>query len=68
MQNNLLFHGGFDNKYSPGNAADARQKIINDFNWEIYNGGTSDLPAVITHKVSDIHGTTARTKYPGNYY
>ncbi len=59
LQNDLLFHGGNDNKYSPGNAADARQKIINDFNWDIYDGGTSDLPAVITDKVSEVQGTTA---------
>ncbi|MFX0099975.1 MAG: BspA family leucine-rich repeat surface protein [Candidatus Hodarchaeota archaeon] len=38
LQNNVDFHGG-SSKYSAGAAATARQSIIDNYNWTIYDGG-----------------------------
>ncbi|MHA1675473.1 MAG: BspA family leucine-rich repeat surface protein [Promethearchaeota archaeon] len=38
LQNGVTFDGG-NSQYSNGTAADARQKIIDDFGWSISDGG-----------------------------
>ncbi len=59
LQDGLTFHGGNNNKYSPGEAADARQDIIDNYNWTISDGGISDLPAVITDEITEIDVSSA---------
>ncbi|MFO8234182.1 MAG: BspA family leucine-rich repeat surface protein [Bacteroidales bacterium] len=59
LQSNVNFHGG-DSKYSPGDAEDARTMLTDDpNNWNITDGGVSELAAVITREVSEISDTTA---------
>jgi surface protein len=58
LKNNVTFHGG-QSKFSTGNAANARQYIIDTYGWTITDGGMSNLPAVITDSISDIEFTTA---------
>ncbi|WP_430966772.1 BspA family leucine-rich repeat surface protein [Spongiimicrobium sp. 2-473A-2-J] len=38
VQNNVTFHGG-NSSYSPGSAAAARARLINNYNWTITDGG-----------------------------
>ena len=59
LQDALTFHGGNNNKYSPGEAADARQDIIDNYNWTISDGGLSLLPAVITGEITEIDVSSA---------
>jgi surface protein len=59
LQDGLTFHGGNNNKYSPGEAADARQDIIDNYNWTISDGGLSLLPAVITDEITEIDASSA---------
>ncbi len=59
LQDGLDFHAGWDSEYSPGDAADARQYIIDNYNWSIWDGGMIELPAVSTKEVSDIDGNSA---------
>lgn len=61
LQNDLMFHAGWNNKYSPGDASDARQSIIDNYNWSIFDGGITDLPAVLTKEVTSIDGTSANS-------
>lgn len=60
LQNNLSFNAG-NAKYSPGDAATARQEIIDNFNWDILDGGLSELPAVVTSEVINVNDTSAVT-------
>jgi surface protein len=60
LQNNLSFDAG-NAKYSPGDAATARQGIIDNFNWNILDGGLSELPAVVTSEVINVNDTSAET-------
>jgi len=60
LQNNLTFNAG-NAKYSPGDAATARQEIIDNFNWDILDGGLSELPAVVTSEVINVNDTSAVT-------
>ena len=46
LQEDVAFHGG-GSMYSPGAAADARQSIIDNFNWTITDGGPSDITAYV---------------------
>ena len=52
LQEDVEFHGG-GSKYSPGAAAEARQSIIDNFNWTITDGGQSDAPAYLLSLVSN---------------
>lgn len=58
LKNNISFSAG-NSQYSPGDAADARQYIIDTYGWTIFDGGISNLPAVITHEISDVDFTSA---------
>ena len=59
LQDGLTFHGGNNNEYSPGESADARQAIIDNYSWEIWDGGVTELPAVITADITEIDGSSA---------
>lgn len=59
LQDSLSFHGGNNNEYSPGESADARQAIIDNYGWEIWDGGVTELPAVITADITEIDGSSA---------
>ena len=59
VQNGIDFHGG-NSKYSPGEAADARAVLAGDpNNWTITDGGTSNLPVVITDEIINTTATLA---------
>ncbi len=58
LNNSISFHGG-NSQYTPGDAADARQYIIDTYGWTITDGGTTNLPAVITDSISNIEFTSA---------
>ncbi len=52
LQQNVNFHGG-NSQYSPGEPADARQSIIDNFNWSIQDGGMGSNTYTIYATVSD---------------
>ena len=59
VQSGIDFHGG-NSKYSPGEAADARAVLTDDpNNWTITDGGTSNLPVVITDEIISTTATLA---------
>jgi len=60
LKKDVEFHGG-GSQYSAGAATDARQRIIDDFNWVITDGGQSNIPAyVLALSASPEEGGTLR--------
>ncbi|MCB2194259.1 MAG: BspA family leucine-rich repeat surface protein [Bacteroidetes bacterium] len=53
LNSGISFHAG-NSKYSPGEATNARQSIIDNYSWTIEDGGVSDLPAIKTDSVTEI--------------
>ncbi len=68
LQSGVNFSGG-GSKYTAGVPATARQKIKNDFGWEIKDSGISNLPAVSISSVSQVDeselSVTANVSYSG---
>lgn len=54
LSQDVVFNVG-DSEYSPGTAAQARQSIIDNYNWSITDGGESDKAALITLSISDLN-------------
>jgi hypothetical protein len=49
----VVFNAG-ESQYSPGIVAEARQNIIDNYNWTITDGGVSNKPAIFTLPISDL--------------
>ncbi|MBN1119082.1 MAG: BspA family leucine-rich repeat surface protein [Bacteroidales bacterium] len=58
LQSNVIFSAGWSN-YSPGESADARQSIIDTYNWTIMDNGESGAPSILTNPVENISFTSA---------
>ncbi len=58
VRNSVNLDGG-DSKYSAGAASVARQKLIDDYEWIIIDGGESNAPVLNSAEVTDVTPFTA---------
>ncbi len=58
VQNGVNFHAG-NSKYSPGQAADARDILTGTYGWIITDGAESNVPVLSTLDISEFTATTA---------